>query len=209
IAPRTMKRLRTLATYDRLGAGFEISAADLDQRGAGDLLSDTQAGHMKLIGVDLYQHLFEAAINQARGQADALWMPEINMTGAGFLPPDWIPDADIRLGLYVRLAHSVEEGDLEALEDELADRFGPLPPPAQDLMAAARVAILARAAGIARIDAGPAAIALTPHGKNAPPPDGSGLEEKAGRWLLKERTDDQDRGARVIDLLETLNANGS
>lgn len=206
IAPRTMKRLRTLATYDRLGAGFEISAADLDQRGAGDLLSDTQAGHMKLIGVDLYQHLFEAALGQARGQPEAMWMPDINMNAPGALPADWIPDADIRLGLYVRLAHIGEESDLEALEDELADRFGPLPRQAQDLMTGARIAILARAARIARIDAGPAAIALTPHGSGATPPDGSGLLEKEGRWLLKERTEEEDRSGRVVELLETLGA---
>src|SRR5690606_15577803 len=114
--------------------------------------------------------------------------------------------ADIRLGLYVRLAHIGEESDLEALEDELADRFGPLPQQAQDLMTGARIAILARAARIARIDAGPAAIALTPHGSDAAPPDGSGLLEKEGRWLLKERTEEEDRSGRVVELLETLGA---
>jgi len=204
IAARTMKRLRTLSTYDRLGAGFDIAAADLDQRGAGDPLSDTQAGHMKLVGVDLYQHLFETALKQARGEADLAWSPDIALQGAGALPRDWIPDEDIRLGLYVRIARADEAPEVEALEQELLDRFGPLPPDAQQLVAIARIALLARAAGIARVDAGPAAIALTPHGKPKRPPGGLGLTAKGGRWLCKEATEDAERPTRVAELLEAL-----
>jgi transcription-repair coupling factor (superfamily II helicase) len=130
----------------------------------------------------------------------------VNLNGAGALPRDWIPDADIRLGLYVRLARTTEEAELDAFEEELADRFGPLPPEAQDLVIAARIAILAHGAAVARIDAGPAAIALTPHGDSLAVPEGSGLIEKEGRWLLKERTENEERGARVLELLETLAA---
>lgn len=204
IAARTMKRLRTLSTYDRLGAGFDIAAADLDQRGAGDPLSDTQAGHMKLIGVDLYQHLFEKALKQARGLAELDWMPEIALQGAGALPEGWIPDEDIRLGLYVRIARADDEGEIEAMEQELLDRFGPLPSDAQQLLALARIALLARTAGIARVDGGPAAIALTPHGKPKRQPAGLGLIAKEGRWLLKEATEDAERPTRVTELLEAL-----
>lgn len=204
IADRTMKRLRTLATYDRLGAGFEISAADLDQRGAGDPLADTQAGHMKLIGVDLYQHLFEAALKHAQGDDPRLWLPELNLGDLGALPADWIPDPDIRLGLYVRLARITDEPELDAFEEELVDRFGPLPPGAEKLIAAARVALLSRAASIGRIDAGPAAIALTPRGKGAVLPKDLGLVAKDGRLLLKERTHRDGRVARVTALLEEL-----
>ena len=206
IAERTMKRLRTLATYDRLGAGFAISTADLDQRGAGDPLADTQAGHMKLIGVDLYQHLFQAALKEARGEDAALWTPELNLGSAGCLPSEWIPDADIRLGLYVRLSRLVDETRLDALEGELADRFGPLPPAAERLIDASRIAILARATGIARIDAGPAAIAITPREAAQDMSKCVGLAKKDGRWLLKEQTDDADRLARVTSLLESIGA---
>ncbi|MFC3444034.1 DEAD/DEAH box helicase [Sphingobium rhizovicinum] len=206
IAERTMKRLRTLATYDRLGAGFAISTADLDQRGAGDPLADTQAGHMKLIGVDLYQHLFQAALKEARGEDAGLWTPELNLGSAGCLPSEWIPDADIRLGLYVRLSRLVDETRLDALEGELADRFGPLPPAAERLIDASRIAILARATGIARIDAGPAAIAITPREAAQDMSKCVGLAKKDGRWLLKEQTDDADRLARVTSLLESIGA---
>jgi len=206
IAERTMKRLRTLATYDRLGAGFAISAADLDQRGAGDPLADTQAGHMKLIGIDLYQHLFEAALKEARGEDVGLWTPELNLGSAGGLPSDWIPDPDIRLGLYVRLSRLVDEGALSALEEELGDRFGPLPPAAERLIDANRIAILARAAGIARVDAGPAAIALTPRETDRDMSQCAGLCEKDGRWLLMAQTNDADRLARATDLLQSIGA---
>ncbi|MEW9856433.1 TRCF domain-containing protein [Novosphingobium rhizovicinum] len=204
IAERTMKRLRTLATYDRLGAGFEISAADLDQRGAGDPLADTQAGHMKLIGVDLYQHLFEAALKQARGEEARLWVPELNLGRSGALPAEWIPDPDVRLSLYVRLARTSEEAELDALEEELIDRFGALPPAAANLVEMARIRLLARDAGISRVDAGPAAIALTPHSTRATPPSGHGLAAKDGRWLLKEQTEEDNRTGRVAALLGDL-----
>ena len=204
IAARTMKRLRTLSTYDQLGAGFEISAADLDQRGAGDLLSDAQAGHMKLIGVDLYQHLFEAALRQARGEDPGLWLPEVNIGTAGAFPADWIPEADIRLGLYVRLARINDETELQAFEEEITDRFGPMPVAAEALVASARIAILARVAHVARIDAGPAAIALTPHDKARFDPGEAELTEKDGRWLLKQQTSEEERITCVTDLLETV-----
>lgn len=204
IAERTMKRLRTLANFGGLGAGFQISAADLDQRGAGDPLADTQAGHMKLVGVDLYQHLFEAALRQAQGKDPGLWAPDLNLGDTGGLPAAWIPEPDIRLGLYVRLARIRDEGELTSFEEEISDRFGAPPAPAVRLLAAARVGMLARSAGVARIDAGPAAIALTPRDGALQAPDDIPLVEKNGRWVWKTPTDDEDRLARVTELLEAL-----
>ncbi|WP_395331818.1 DEAD/DEAH box helicase [Novosphingobium sp. BL-8H] len=208
IASRTVKRLRTLATFDQLGAGFEISVADLDQRGAGDPLADTQAGHMKLIGIDLYQRLFEAALEQVQGRDPGLWAPDLNLGEAGGLPAEWIPDPDIRLGLYVRLARLSSESALGAFEEELADRFGPPPAPTERLLATRRIGILARAAGIARIDAGPAAIGLTPRKDRSEMPDGTDLVEQNGRWLLKKETGEADRPSQVAALLETLTLEG-
>jgi len=204
ISERTMKRLRTLATYDQLGSGFGISTADLDQRGAGDPLADAQAGHMKLIGVDLYQHLFEAALRKARGENAGLWHPELNVGDAGGLPATWIPDENIRLGLYVRLARLTDGAEVDALQEELADRFGPLPPNAERLVEAARINILARAAGIEKVDAGPAAVALTPRSAGPACPCAHGFAKKDGRWILKEQIADAARLVRVREVLETL-----
>lgn len=206
IAERTLKRLRTLAAFDRLGAGFEISARDLDMRGGGDLLGDTQAGHARLIGTDLYQHLLEQAMRAARGETVDRWTPELNIGSPGALPADWIPEADIRLSLYVRLARLETEAELDAFEDELTDRFGPLPPAAETLLARARIRVEARTVGVARIDAGPAAIALTPRPEFAANARSLGLAKSKDRLVLKHATDEALRIPRVQSLLEALAA---
>jgi transcription-repair coupling factor (superfamily II helicase) len=203
IAARTLARLNTLQAFDRLGAGFAISARDLDMRGAGDLLSDEQSGHMKLIGVDLYQHLLEAAIREARGETVDEWSPVLNLGVGGRLTPEWIPEEETRVGLYIRLARITDVNGLDAFEDELGDRFGELPEEVRRLLAIARVRVLARAGGIAKVDAGPAAIAFAPRGDMPAPP--AGLEEKNGRLILKEALEvPLERVARVEAVLSDL-----
>ncbi|RYY35513.1 MAG: DEAD/DEAH box helicase, partial [Sphingomonadales bacterium] len=205
IAPRTLKRLRTLEAFDRLGAGFAISARDLDMRGAGDLLGEAQAGHMKLIGIDLYQHLLEAALRAARGEDVERWTPELNLGIEGRLPEDWLPDEELRVTLYCRLARIEEASGLDAFIEELQDRFGTLPSEADLLLRIARVGILARAARIARVDAGPAAIALSPRGDFAADAHTAALHEKNGRLLLAEKIDDPvARLARTEEVLTIL-----
>jgi transcription-repair coupling factor (superfamily II helicase) len=204
IAEATVKRLRTLQAFDRLGAGFAISARDLDMRGAGDLLGETQSGHMKLIGIDLYQHLLGGALRAARGEHVERWNPELTLGLAGRLPESWIPDTDVRVVLYGRLARIEDGATLDAFADEIEDRFGTLPEEVVLLLDIAAIRLLARDLGIARVVSGPAAIALEP--RNAlPTPGGAGLVEKKGRWLLQEAIDDPVvRLARLRALLEQL-----
>jgi transcription-repair coupling factor (superfamily II helicase) len=203
IAEATLKRLRTLQAFDRLGAGFAISARDLDLRGAGDLVGEAQAGHMKLIGTDLYQHLMAHALRAARGEAVDLWVPELHLELSGSLPETWIPDMGVRLSLYARLARLPDGAALDSFEAELEDRFGTVPAEARDLLDIARVRAMARAIGIRRIDAGQAAIALTPRHSDQPTP--SGFVEKNGRWLLSETIPDPvDRLQRVRSVLEDI-----
>jgi transcription-repair coupling factor (superfamily II helicase) len=200
IAPRTLKRLKTLEAFDRLGAGFAISARDLDMRGAGDLLGETQAGHMKLIGIDLYQHLLESALRTARGETVERWSPELHLGLGGHLPDSWMPEEELRVTTYARLARIEDADGLDALTDELEDRFGDLPDAARLLLAIARVRVAARSADIARIDAGPGAIALTPRKPLTPP---EGFTEKNGRLILAERIEDaQQRLERIETVLE-------
>lgn len=205
ISPRTLKRLRTLEAFDRLGAGFAISAQDLDMRGAGDLLGEAQAGHMKLIGVDLYQHLLGAALRTARGETVDRWVPELHLGLQGQLPADWIPDEELRVGFYVRLARAEDGAAIDALEAELEDRFGALPEAAATLLAVARVRAQALALQIARIDAGPAAIAFTPRADFMGDAAAAGLSEKGERLLLAERIEDPAaRLARIEAVLEAM-----
>ena len=203
IAPATCKRLRTLQAFDRLGAGFAIAARDLDLRGAGDLVGEEQAGHMKLIGIDLYQFLLTQALRQARGENVDHWTPELNLEGAGRLPEDWIPELEVRLALYGRLARSRGSAALDAFEEELEDRFGALPEKARLLLEIARLRDLAREAGLTKVDAGPAAIAFTPRIAGEPPV--AALQERNGRWIAAERIEDAaERRARVTEVLEQV-----
>jgi len=205
IAPRTLKRLRTLEAFDRLGAGFAISARDLDMRGAGDLLGETQAGHMKLIGIDLYQRLLEAALRTARGETVERWSPDLHLGLEGRLPESWIADEEMRVTCYARLARLVEIEEIDELQEELEDRFGALPDEAETLIAVARVRARARAVGIATITAGPAAIAFTPRPGCIVDALEHGLEVKGNRLLLRDRLDDpRDRLQRVDGILDAL-----
>jgi transcription-repair coupling factor (superfamily II helicase) len=162
IAKATRKRLETLESLDRLGAGFAISARDLDQRGAGDLLGEEQAGHMKLIGVGLYQHLMRRALEAARGEAlDEEWSPDLNIGAPGSIPETYVPEPEVRINLYARAAAVASEEDVEAFAAEMDDRFGRPPGDARRLLWHLRLKALSRAAEVARVDAGPQAIALT------------------------------------------------
>jgi transcription-repair coupling factor (superfamily II helicase) len=205
VADATLKRLRTIEAHDRLGAGFEISARDLDMRGAGDLLGDAQAGHMKLIGVDLYQHLLAGALRTAAGETVDLWTPELSLGVDDHLPEDWIAEPELRLDLHARIARATSADAIDALMEEIEDRFGTPPDAARQVFAAGRIRQLARAARIARVDAGPAAVALTPRRDFAGDLAAAGLVEKGERLLCKSPTETAgDRIALVTKVLEAL-----
>ncbi|MBM3927009.1 MAG: DEAD/DEAH box helicase [Sphingomonadales bacterium] len=203
IADRTLKRLQTLQAFDRLGAGFAISACDLDMRGAGDLLGEEQAGHMKLIGLDLYQHLLTQALRTARREAAQSPLPDLTLGTTGHLPEAWIPESSVRLSLYMRLVRIARTADLDAFEEELEDRFGALPPPAARLIDWMRVRLLAQSAGVAAIAGGPAAIAFTPVDRSVDW-SAAGLVAKDGRWIDATAIDDDN--ARLVHVRERLEA---
>jgi transcription-repair coupling factor (superfamily II helicase) len=161
VGAATLARLGTLEAFDRLGSGFAISARDLDLRGGGDLVGDEQAGHMKLIGSTLYQRVLERAVRSARGEelAPDLSPPRIDETA--YLPDELIPDATMRINLYARLARVVSAAEVDALEDEIADRFGAAPPAVAALIATTRLSAMAAEAGVTRIASGPRATAFT------------------------------------------------
>ena len=204
IGKATEKRLRTLATFDQLGSGLAIAGADLDQRGGGDVLSDAQSGHMKLIGVDLYQHLLEGALRRARGEAQREWQPDIRTGEPGGFPAEWIPEAEIRLNLYVRLARLQDRLELEAFEAELMDRFGPLPELAAALLDRARLTMLAIETNIRSVHAGPAAIALTNVDGEAASFEALGLVRSDERWLAKDGAPFGNPTTAAVTTLEAL-----
>ena len=158
----TRARLSTLEAFDRLGSGLAISARDLELRGAGDLIGDEQAGHLKTIGTALYQRLLDRAVRVAKGELEGPeWTPELNLGFSGAIPEVYVPDATIRINLYARLARLGSGDEVEDFAEELEDRFGPLPADAEALLDFGRIQALTRAAGVVRLDAGPKAVALT------------------------------------------------
>jgi transcription-repair coupling factor (superfamily II helicase) len=162
LARATVKRLEAIEQNARLGAGFDISSQDLDLRGAGTLLGEEQAGHIKAIGAALYRHLFDRAVETARGApVEEAWSPELNIAMSGRVPDSYVPEAVLRIDLYARLARLSTASEIEGLRDEIEDRFGPLPSTVDHLFARALLKRWCREAEIMRIDAGPQAIAFT------------------------------------------------
>jgi transcription-repair coupling factor (superfamily II helicase) len=111
-----------MEALDQLGAGFAISARDLDLRGAGELLGEEQAGHVKLIGLGLYQRLLGQALGAARGETVDDWTPELPARPGGRLPPEWIPEDESGSTFYARIARA-RAGEM-TMPRELEDRFG-------------------------------------------------------------------------------------
>ncbi|MDX2277171.1 MAG: transcription-repair coupling factor [Hyphomonadaceae bacterium] len=161
------KRLKILSSLDSLGAGFTLASHDLDMRGGGNLLGEEQSGHIREVGVELYQSMLEEAVSALReGRADDAvseksWSPQINVGASVLIPEDYVSDLTVRLALYRRLADLDTDQEREAFAAELIDRFGPLPPEADQLIAVAALKALCKRCAIAKLDAGPKGAVLT------------------------------------------------
>jgi transcription-repair coupling factor (superfamily II helicase) len=158
----TQQRLATMQQLSALGAGVEISAADLNLRGAGDLFGDRQAGHVRAVGTELYQHLLFEAVSMQRGDPPRRPAADLHVELSGRIPPDYVPDENLRIGLLRRMFRLEDLPSLSQFADELQDRFGPPPPDVEALLAVQRLRLLAEIMRLTRIDAGPASCAVTP-----------------------------------------------
>jgi transcription-repair coupling factor (superfamily II helicase) len=161
------KRLKVLSSLDNLGAGFTLASHDLDMRGGGNLLGEEQTGHIREVGVELYQSMLEEAVVALREGRDEdavserSWSPQINVGASVLIPEDYVADLTVRLALYRRLADLDTDQEREAFAAELIDRFGPLPAEADQLIAVAALKALCRRCQIAKLDAGPKGAVLT------------------------------------------------
>lgn len=155
------KRLAVLEEFSKPGAGFAISERDLDLRGAGDLFSEQQSGHVQVFGPVLYSHLLKLASERANDTGAFLWVPDLNLPCADTLPEGYVQSEAMRLEIYGRAARCRNEDDLVDLEEEISRRFGKLPPEARDFFAAARLRLDCKRRGIVRLDVGPEAVAAT------------------------------------------------
>lgn len=155
------KRLAVLEEFSRPGAGFAISERDLDLRGAGDLFSEQQSGHVQVFGPVLYSHLLKMASEKVDDSRSLVWVPDLNLPVADMLPESYVQSAPVRLELYARAARCASEDELDDLEEETSRRFGPLPQAARDFFAAARLRMDCKRRGIVRLDVGQSAVAAT------------------------------------------------
>ncbi len=173
------KRLRVLGSLDTLGAGFTLASQDLDIRGAGNLLGEEQSGQMRDVGFELYQSMLEEAIAKIKAgemeglaEADDQWAPQINLGVPVLIPEAYVPDLDVRLGLYRRLSGLSTKVELEGFAAELIDRFGTLPREVNTLMLVVRIKAMCRRAGIAKLDGGPKGATIQFHKDKFASPQG-------------------------------------
>ncbi len=168
------KRLKVLQSLDSLGAGFMLASHDLDMRGGGNLLGEEQSGHIREVGVELYQQMLEDAVKALRSgerldghEVADDWSPQIDIGAAVLIPEHYVEDLSTRLSLYRRLADLTDDGEREAFAAELIDRFGSLPDETKQLLEITAVKILCKRLGVAKVSAGPkgALLAFRP---NAP-----------------------------------------
>jgi transcription-repair coupling factor (superfamily II helicase) len=155
ITAEAQARLETLAEHTHLGAGYAIAMRDLEIRGAGELLGPRQSGHIAALGFDLYSRLLRNAVQRKRAALQGETLPPefgesvlIDLPLATYVPTDYVPDASLRLRLYRRMAGLATLRDIDEMAAELADRFGPIPDPVDNLLYQLRIKALAARAGV-------------------------------------------------------------
>ncbi len=157
ITEAAQKRLQVLSELDNLGAGFQLASHDLDIRGAGNLLGDEQSGHIKEVGFELYQSMLEDAIVEVKAGGvppKEEFSPQISVDAPIMIPEQYVPDLDLRMGLYRRLGELEDHQAIEAFAAELIDRFGVLPEETANLMKIVEVKLNCREAMVAKLDIG-------------------------------------------------------
>jgi transcription-repair coupling factor (superfamily II helicase) len=147
------KRLKVLMEHSDLGSGFQIAMNDLEIRGGGSILGASQSGHIAAVGYDMFLQLMEEAVADMKGEPVVQPLdPEINIQLSAYFSETFIPDIDQRMLVYRRLARMTELQEIADIRAELADRFGPLPDEATHLLFKIMLKVLARQAGVSRLD---------------------------------------------------------
>ena len=175
LSKQARQRLEAIQLMDELGAGFYLAMHDLEIRGAGEVLGESQSGEMQEVGFNLFTEMLNRAVSALKqGKEPDLTQPlgiatEINLHTPALLPDDYAPDVHERLTLYKRLANGESIDDIMAMHEELVDRFGELPPQAQSLLDSHRLRLLCKPLGIIKLDASSEQIVV--HFETNPPID--------------------------------------
>lgn len=158
LSKTAQQRLEVIQTLEQLGAGFQLASHDMDIRGSGNLLGEEQSGHVREVGVELYQQMLEDAVAAARAGASDMavaedrWTPQINLGLSVLIPETYVVDLNVRLGLYRRLADIADREEIDPVAAEMIDRFGPLPTEVENLLQTVSIKQTCRKAGVAKVD---------------------------------------------------------
>ena len=178
LKPVAERRLSILQALDTLGAGFSLASHDMDIRGSGNILGEEQSGHIKEVGVALYQHMLEEEIARLKAgefeqdkQASLEWAPQITTGIPIMIPETYIKDLGVRLGLYKRIGEIKDKNALLDMKEELIDRFGKLPAEVDNLLKTVEIKQLAVLANVEKIEAGGKGILLSFHNNTFAAPD--------------------------------------
>ena len=167
LTKQAAQRLDAIQQMEELGSGFYLAMHDLEIRGAGEVLGESQSGNIMEIGFQLYNEMLAEAVKQLKaGKEPDLLAPlqavtEINLHTPALLPDDYCGDVHLRLSFYKKLATAKTSEQVNALLEELVDRFGKLPPQAEALIAVHRLRVLSQPYGVLKVEAAPAAITVT------------------------------------------------
>ena len=220
LTKQASQRLEAIQQMEELGSGFYLAMHDLEIRGTGEVLGENQSGNMMEIGFQLYNEMLGEAVRCLKaGIEPDLLSPlnvttEINLHAAALLPSDYCGDVHLRLSFYKKLATAKTTDQIDALLEEIVDRFGKLPPQAQTLIDVHRLRVIARPYGVVKVDAAPGVISIT--FKKDPPIDSMAIMhliqknrhiKLAGNDKLRierELPEAKDRAQMVRDVLKSL-----
>ena len=173
------KRLMAIQEFAELGSGFRIAAADLEIRGAGNLLGKQQSGNMAAVGLDLYMQMVEQAVQQMKGEeVEEEITPTLHLNVSAFIPDHYVEDAHQRLSLYKRLSASQKMGDLALLHEETQDRYGLLPDAVERLFEVMQIRLLAKKVRLESLEVSKTKIILTYDSKST-------ISQESLDWLMQ------------------------
>ena len=169
------KRLSVMQSLDSLGAGFQLASHDLDIRGAGNLLGEEQSGHIREVGIELYQQMLEEAVAEARGGGpvgEESYSPQVSIGISVMIPESYVSDLHLRMDLYRRMATLADDKESETFAAEMIDRFGTLPIEVENLLKVISIKRNCLKANIEKIDAGPKGAVISFRNNSFPNPEG-------------------------------------
>ena len=170
LKPIAERRLSILQALDTLGAGFSLASHDMDIRGSGNILGEEQSGHIKEVGISLYQHMLEEEILRLKAgelaeksKEIADWAPQITTGIPIMIPETYVRDLGVRLGLYKRIGEIKDKNGILDMREELTDRFGPIPEEVDNLLKTVEIKQLCRLANVEKVEAGAKGILIAFH----------------------------------------------